>query len=152
MSKYLAVYEKSSTGFGVYVPNLSGCVATGRTLEETRQRIELAIEMHLAAMKEDGDPIPEPSELSCGSEAGPSVRVVDVHLTDDLLWVELADGQTIAAPIAWYPRLLAATPEQRSNWQLSSAGFGIHWPDIDEDLSTAGLLRGAPAAAGAFPN
>jgi hypothetical protein len=50
-------------------------------------------------------------------------------------------------PLAWYPKLLDASPEHRKNWKLSGAGFGIHWPDIDEDLSTEGLLRGAPAAA-----
>jgi hypothetical protein len=49
-------------------------------------------------------------------------------------------------PLVWYPRLLDASSEQRQNWQVSAAGYGIHWPDIDEDLSTAGLLRGAPAA------
>jgi hypothetical protein len=57
----------------------------------------------------------------------------------------LMDGRTIIVPLAWYPRLLHATPEQRARWQISSGGFGIHWPEIDEDVSTAGLLRGAPA-------
>ena len=61
--------------------------------------------------------------------------------------VDLLDGRTIVVPLAWYPRLLEATPEQRKKWRLSGAGFGVHWPDIDEDLSTEGLLRGAPAAA-----
>jgi hypothetical protein len=49
--------------------------------------------------------------------------------------------------LAWYPKLLDATSEQRGNWQISGAGYGIYWPDLDEDLSTEGLLRGAPAAA-----
>ena len=48
-------------------------------------------------------------------------------------------------PLTWYPRLLDATPEQRMNWKIAGAGYGIHWPDLDEDLSTEGLLRGAPA-------
>jgi len=74
-------------------------------------------------------------------------RVRDVHLTEDTLAVDLADGRTIIVPLAWYPRLLNATPEQRSHWKVSGAGYGIHWPEIDEDLSTEGLLRGAPAAA-----
>lgn len=69
----------------------------------------------------------------------------DVRVTDDLLTVDLADGRTISVPLVWYPRLLHATPEQRSSWTVAGGGFGIHWPDLDEDLSTAGLLRGAPA-------
>jgi hypothetical protein len=72
-------------------------------------------------------------------------RVKDVHFTEDTLSVDLVDGRTITVPLVWYPRLLHATPEQRANWKIAGAGFGIHWPDIDEDLSTEGLLRGAPA-------
>ena len=63
MNKFLVVYEKSSTGFGAYAPDLPGCVATGRTLEETRGRMAKAMEMHLSAMREDGDAIPEPSHF-----------------------------------------------------------------------------------------
>ena len=74
-------------------------------------------------------------------------RVRDVRLTDDTLAVDLLDGRTIIVPLTWYPRLLNATEEQRLHWEVSGAGYGIHWPDIDEDLSTEGLLRGAPAAA-----
>jgi hypothetical protein len=70
-----------------------------------------------------------------------------VHITEDTLGVDLEDGRTIIVPLAWYPRLLDATMEQRAHWKISGAGYGIHWPDIDEDLSTEGLLRGAPAAA-----
>ena len=72
-------------------------------------------------------------------------RVAAVRFEDDRLVVDLADGRTIAVPVAWYPRLAAAGAEQRANWELAGAGHGIHWPDIDEDLSTEGLLRGAPA-------
>jgi hypothetical protein len=72
-------------------------------------------------------------------------RVVDVKFTKDTLSVDLRDGRTITVPLAWYPRLLNATPAQRANWQVAGGGYGIHWPDIDEDLSTEGLLRGAPA-------
>ncbi len=79
------------------------------------------------------------------SEPRPGERVVDVRFDDDTFSVDLADGRTITVPLAWYPRLLAATPAQRSNWRPCAAGFGIHWPDIDEDLSTSGLLEGAPA-------
>jgi hypothetical protein len=72
-------------------------------------------------------------------------RVKDVRCDDETISVDLMDGRTITVPLAWYPRLLHATPEQRANWRMAGAGFGIHWPDIDEDLSTEGLLRGAPA-------
>jgi hypothetical protein len=57
------------------------------------------------------------------------------------------DGRTISVPLAWYPRLLHATSEQRTHWEKAGAGYGIHWPELDEDLSTEGLLRGAPAAS-----
>ena len=78
-------------------------------------------------------------------------RVLDVRFDDASLHVDLMDGRTISAPLAWYPRLLRATGEQRERWERAGGGFGIHWPDVDEDLSTEGLLRGAPApmAAGA---
>ncbi len=81
------------------------------------------------------------------SEIRPGERVKDVHVTDDTLSVDLVEGRTIIVPLVWYPRLVEATPDQRSNWQVSGAGYGIHWPDVDEDLSTAGLLRGIPAPA-----
>lgn len=81
------------------------------------------------------------------SEPKPGERVKDVRFDEHTFSVDLADGRTITVPLAWYPRLLHATPEERSNWQLAGGGFGIHWPDIDEDLSSEGLLRGAPAPA-----
>jgi len=74
-------------------------------------------------------------------------RVRDVRISEDTLTVDLMDGQTISVPLTWYPRLLDGTPKQRSNWTVSAAGYGVHWPDLDEDLSTEGLLRGAPAPA-----
>jgi len=79
------------------------------------------------------------------SDIKPGEKVVDVQVTDDSLCVDLLDGRSITVPLVWYPTLLHATPKQRANWQLSGGGFGIHWPDIDEDLSSEGLLRGAPA-------
>jgi hypothetical protein len=81
-----------------------------------------------------------------GSEIKPGERVKNVSFTEDTLSVDLVDGRTIVAPLVWYPRLVDASSEQRQNWQVSAVGYGIHWPEIDEDLSTAGLLRGAPAA------
>ncbi|MCP4249860.1 MAG: DUF2442 domain-containing protein [bacterium] len=65
--------------------------------------------------------------------------------------VDLADGRTISVPLAWHPRLLHTTREQRANWQTCVGGYGIHWPDVDEDLSTRGLLHGSPAPRNAQP-
>jgi hypothetical protein len=62
-----------------------------------------------------------------------------------VLRVGLADGRFISVPLAWFPRLLTASPEARSHWELLGDGEGIHWPDADEDLSVAGLLAGAPS-------
>jgi hypothetical protein len=76
-------------------------------------------------------------------EANP--RAQDVSLSEDELTVALADGRRISVPLAWYPRLLHASPEQRANWELLGDGEGVHWPDVDEDLSVAGILRGTPA-------
>jgi hypothetical protein len=67
-----------------------------------------------------------------------------VRIGDDLLSVHLIGGRTISVPLAWYPRLLHASAEQGSNRRVAGGGFGIHWPDLDEDFSTEGLLRGAP--------
>ncbi len=72
-------------------------------------------------------------------------RVKDVRTDEDNLIVDLADGRTITVPLVWYPRLLHASTEQRADWQIAGGGYGIHWPQIDEDLSTEGLLAGAPA-------
>jgi hypothetical protein len=72
-------------------------------------------------------------------------RVADVEFSEDSMTVGLMDGRSISVPLAWYPRLLRATVAQRARWQIAGGGYGIHWPDIDEDLSTEGLLRGAPA-------
>ena len=68
-----------------------------------------------------------------------------VTATNDLLSATLADGRVISVPLSWYPRLLHATPEERSRWELHAQGRHIHWPDIDEDLSVEGLLGGRPS-------
>lgn len=78
------------------------------------------------------------------------LRVKAVSLDDDRLSVGLMDGRAISVPLAWYPRLADATAEQRSRWEVAGSGYGIHWPEIDEDLSTEGMLRGAPAPVRAF--
>ena len=69
--------------------------------------------------------------------------VVDVMVTGDMLTVDLADGRRIAAPVTWYPRLARGSPSERANWRLIiGRGTGIHWPDLDEDISVEGLLEG----------
>lgn len=69
-----------------------------------------------------------------------------VAVTDDTLTVDLSDGRTISVPIAWYPRLLHASPEERSRWRLIGRGQGLHWPDLDEDISVRNLLDGEPSS------
>ncbi|MBI4673370.1 MAG: DUF2442 domain-containing protein [Chloroflexi bacterium] len=69
-------------------------------------------------------------------------RVVKVMVTDDTLSVDLEDGRTVAVPIGWYPRLAYGTPAERAHFQISGAGYGIHWPDLDEDIGVEGLMLG----------
>jgi hypothetical protein len=75
-------------------------------------------------------------------------RVRTVRVTNDELRVDLVDGRSVSVPLAWYPRLSEASESERANWQISAGGYGIHWPDLDEDLSVEGILRGAPAPRG----
>ncbi|MEM1255892.1 MAG: DUF2442 domain-containing protein [Cyanobacteria bacterium P01_H01_bin.21] len=72
-------------------------------------------------------------------------RVKAVRFTEETISVDLMDGRTIIVPLVWYPRLLKATPEQREKWEICGGGYGLYWEEIDEDLSTSGMLRGAPA-------
>ena len=75
-------------------------------------------------------------------------KVAQVRFPRGRLEIELKDGRIISAPLSWFPRLEHASPEQRAKWELSAAGLGIHWPEIDEDLSVEGLLRGQKAPGG----
>ena len=77
-------------------------------------------------------------------ETGMAVAM-QVHVSDDTLTVELSDGRTIGAPLAWYPRLSHGTSKERNSWRLIAGGRGIHWPDLDEDISVANLLSGQPS-------
>ena len=72
-------------------------------------------------------------------------EALDVSRTDDTLSVDLSDGRSISVPIAWFPRLLHSTEQERNNWRLIGRGQGIHWEDIDEDVSIEGLLAGKPS-------
>ena len=79
------------------------------------------------------------------SEYDERIVARDVRFKGDRMTVELKDGRAVTIPLKWYPRLLKATPEQRENWRLIGRGSGIHWPDIDEDISTIGLIEGRPS-------
>jgi len=79
-------------------------------------------------------------------------RITNVCFLDDAMSVDLADGRTITVPLVAYPSLLHATPAQRERWEISGAGYGLHWPDLDEDLSVEGLLRGAPSVGRSRPD
>ena len=72
----------------------------------------------------------------------PRPQANKVRVTDDTLTVELVDGRTVSAPVTWFPRLAHATADERSNWRLVGRGEGIHWPDLDEDISVDSLLKG----------
>jgi Protein of unknown function (DUF2442) len=74
-----------------------------------------------------------------------AVAATQVEIADDSLTVELDDGRSISVPLAWYPRLSHATREERNNWRLIGRGEGIHWPDLDEDISVEHLLSGRPS-------
>lgn len=83
------------------------------------------------------------------STSGQELRAVaarDVRVTDDELVADLADGRTIAVPLSWFPRLAHGTPAERMNWRLIAGGDGIHWPDLDEDISIGSLLAGRRSA------
>jgi len=69
-------------------------------------------------------------------------RAQSILVTGDALVVELVDGRTLTVPLAWYPRLLHGTPAERAHWRLIGNGMGVHWPDLDEDISVEGLLAG----------
>jgi len=77
---------------------------------------------------------------------GPFVR--DVHVDEAHVTFELADGRVISAPLDWYPRLKKGTAEQRGRWRLIGGGEGVHWPDVDEDISAEGMLAGGAAPPG----
>ena len=71
--------------------------------------------------------------------------VQNVTVTEDSLTVDLSDGRTVSVPLAWFPRLLHVTPEERNNWRLIGDGEGIHWHDLDEDISMENLIWGKPS-------
>jgi len=72
-------------------------------------------------------------------------KAVGIAVTDDTLTADLEDGRSVSVPLGWYPRLLHGTPEERNRWRLIGHGEGIHWPDLDEDVSVEGLILGRPS-------
>ncbi len=78
------------------------------------------------------------------AEVSPAT-VTDVEVGDDSLTAQLSDGRTVTAPLAWYPRLLHGTEGERRNWRLIGGGEGVHWPDLDEDISVINLTLGQPS-------
>ncbi len=72
-------------------------------------------------------------------------RIIDVRVSDETITARLADGRTISVPLAWSWRLSEATPDQRSHWEIIGDGLGVHWPEVDEDISAEGMLSGVPA-------
>ena len=72
-------------------------------------------------------------------------RIVSLVVTDESITAELADGRTVSVPLAWSWRLSNATPDQRNHFEIIGTGEGVHWPDIDEDISARGMLEGVPA-------
>ncbi len=74
-----------------------------------------------------------------------SSDAVDVSVTEDTLAVELSDGRTISVPLEWYPRLVDGSAQERNNWRIIGRGEGVHWADLDEDISVEGLLVGKPS-------
>jgi hypothetical protein len=73
------------------------------------------------------------------------MHIIEVRITDDTIAVDLADGRTISVPLAWYPRLLHGTPAERKNYRILGGGDGIHWPDLDEDVSLENIILGQPS-------
>lgn len=80
--------------------------------------------------------------MSSSTTSVPVVHAQDVSVTEDTLTIELSDGRSLSVPLAWYPRLVHGTAEERSDWRMIGGGVGIHWPALDEDLSVEDLLAG----------
>ena len=83
--------------------------------------------------------------MSTSSVATETAAAKNVRVTDRELVVELRDGRVVSVPLAWYPRLAEGSPSERRRWELLGPGIGIHWPDLDEDISIDGLLQGLPS-------
>ena len=83
--------------------------------------------------------------MSISIDKRDEVLATNLHFTDESLIVDLADGRTVTVPLSWYPRLVHATKQERENWEMLLDGEGFHWPDLDEDLSVDGFVKGRPS-------
>ncbi|PJA30055.1 MAG: DUF2442 domain-containing protein [candidate division Zixibacteria bacterium CG_4_9_14_3_um_filter_46_8] len=81
--------------------------------------------------------------ISVAAKGSPRAEAATV--TEDTLSIDLSDGRTISVPLEWFPRLVHASPDERNNWRLIGKGHGVHWEDVDEDISVEGLLAGKPS-------
>lgn len=86
--------------------------------------------------------------MTISSVAPETAAAKNVRVTDSALVVELRDGRVVSVPLSWYPRLAEGLPRERRRWELLGPGIGIHWPDLDEDISVEGLLQGLPSGEG----
>ncbi|KAA5804815.1 DUF2442 domain-containing protein [Alkalicaulis satelles] len=83
--------------------------------------------------------------------ANADIRIAGARIVEEALVVDLIDGRSISAPLSWFPRLAKAEPEARQRFEIAGAGYGLHWPELDEDISVEGLLRGAPSPESRSP-
>lgn len=83
--------------------------------------------------------------MSISIDKRDEVLATALHFTNQSLIVDLADGRTVTVPLSWYPRLVHATKQERDNWEMLFGGEGFHWPDLDEDLSVDGFVKGRPS-------
>ena len=154
----VALHTDDGKRFGATVPDIPGCFSAGASEDEALENVREAILGHLELLVEDGEEVPSAlpvSEYEHRPEfQGVTWRVVEVNLIssgssispekvwfdEDNLWVLLADGRTIGAPLVWFPRLWQADRYSREHFELTA--HGIHWSSLDEDISVQGLLNG----------
>ncbi|MDR9425844.1 MAG: type II toxin-antitoxin system HicB family antitoxin [Marinobacter sp.] len=154
----VALHTDDGKCFGATAPDIPGCFSAGASEDEALENVREAILGHLELLVEDGEEVPSAlpvSEYEHRPEfQGVTWRVVEVNLIssgssispekvwfdEDNLWVLLADGRTIGAPLVWFPRLLQSDSYSREQFELTA--HGIHWSSLDEDISVQGLLNG----------
>lgn len=159
----IALHTDDGKCFGVTVPDIPGCFSAGASEDEALENVREAILGHLELLAEDGEDVPSALPVSeyehCPEFQGVTWRVVEVNLTsssssispqkvrfdEDNLWVLLTDGRTIGVPLVWFPRLLHADQAARACFELSARG--IHWDQLNEDISVQGLLDSRQAFA-----
>jgi predicted RNase H-like HicB family nuclease len=122
---------------------LPGISAYAETPDQAVTELRLAWEAVKESYRQHNESIPVGSGRVTLASNGP--RIIALKVTEDTITAQLADGRTISVPLAWSWRLANATPEQRQRFEMIGSGEGVHWPDLDEDLSAHGMLQGVPA-------